>query len=120
MTWACVAAAQVMLAQQECIAQRVRLLEEAHQQGCARAARAAVADPGSRRATAQQEAVAREAARRAERESLIGEMRDNLLDLAGSMRWPPRPPTKAQPVQLHCCVSHTECIWRGMPGPQSL
>lgn len=78
-----------MLAQQECIAHRVHLLEDAHLQTAAWAARAALSDPGDRRAQARREAAAREASRRAEREALIGELRENLLDLAGSMRWPP-------------------------------
>ena len=55
-------------------------------QSCAWAARMAVADPGDRRAQARQDAAAREAARRGEREALIGELRESLLDLAGSMR----------------------------------
>ena len=77
---------QVMLAQQECITERVRLLEEAHAESCAWAARMAGMDPGDRRAQAQQDSAAREALRRAEREALIGELRDNLLDVAGSIR----------------------------------
>lgn len=77
---------QVMLAQQECIAQRVRLLEEAQAQASSWAVRAADSDPDSRRAQARHDAVARETARRSEREALIDELRDSLLEVAGGLR----------------------------------
>ncbi|KAK9812233.1 hypothetical protein WJX73_005905 [Symbiochloris irregularis] len=77
---------QVMLIQQETIAQLVHVLEESHLQSSRWAARKAGHDPGDRRAQAKQEALAKDAARRAEREALIGELRDHLLELAGTMR----------------------------------
>ena len=77
---------QVMLRQQEAIAQGLRRLEEVQMQLQARAARALHADPRGLRASEQAAVAARDAARLAEREALIDSLRDSLLQLAGTSR----------------------------------